>query len=202
MHPASTRNEFLRLRISGLSFARIARQLGVSKPTLIAWSRASRRELDSGQAEAQDQAQDEISTTANQELAEIKRRHHALRQEIFSRALHDIPTSCLETLAGELHNRIEHLEAIQHPHCLQPVAKLPRVGGEGRATAIELNHLPTESPVSSPSPPLEERVGERRPFNAPPANSTAVEGQGEGEPSAKSEVSTFQNHAGSEPNRT
>ena len=27
------------------------------------------------------------------------------------------------------------------------------------------------SPVSSPSPPLEERAGERRPLNAPPANS-------------------------------
>ena len=109
MHPASTRNEFLRLRISGLSFARIARQLGVSKPTLIAWSRAGKPELDSGCAEVHDQAQDEISTTANQELADIKRRDHALRQELFSRALHDIPTSCLETLAGELHNRIEHL---------------------------------------------------------------------------------------------
>ena len=202
MHSLATRNEFLRLRIAGLSFSRIARQLGVSKPTLIAWSRASQPELDSGRAEVQDRAQDEISTKANQQLAELERRHGALRQELFSRALRDIPTACLETLAGELHNRIDHLESIQHPHCLQPVAKLSRLGGEGRATAIELNHLPTESAVSSPSPPLEERVGERRPFNAPPANSTAVEGQGEGEPSAKSEVSTFQNHAGSEPNRT
>ena len=41
-------------------------------------------------------------------------------------------------------------------------------------TAIELSHLPSESEVSSPSPPLEERVGERRPFDAAPANSTAV----------------------------
>src|SRR5438093_2669486 len=112
MPPASTRNEFLRLRIAGLSFARIARQLGVSKPTLIAWSRASKPELDSGRAEAQERAQDEISTYANQQLAELERRHGALRQELFSRALRDIPTSCLETLAGELHQRIEHIE-----HC-------------------------------------------------------------------------------------
>src|SRR5437016_14545852 len=45
MHPASTRQEFLRLRVQGLSFARISRQLGVSKPTLIAWSRQSRKEI-------------------------------------------------------------------------------------------------------------------------------------------------------------
>src|SRR5439155_23259217 len=109
MHPASTRNEFLRLRIAGLSFARIARQLGVSKPTLIAWSRASQSELDSGHAEAQEHLQDEI-TTANQQLADIKRRYHALRQELFSRSLRDIPTACIETLAGEFHKRIEHLE--------------------------------------------------------------------------------------------
>src|SRR2546427_3857369 len=102
MHSIATPNEFLRLPIAALSFARIARQLGVSKPTLIAWSRASQRELDSGRAEAHQRLQEEISTTANQELAETKRRHHALRQELFSRSLRDIPTSCLETLAGEL----------------------------------------------------------------------------------------------------
>ena len=155
MHSIATRNEFLRLRLAGLSFARIARQLGVSKPTLIAWSRASQPELDSGRAEVQDRAQDETSTTANQELAEIKRRHHALRQELFSRALRDIPTSCLETLAGELHKRIEHLE-----HC------------SGRGDEAETLTQPGSADVSSAS----------------------------SEP--KSEVETFFQHAGSEPNRT
>ena len=66
MHSASTRNDFLRLRIAGLSFARIARQLGVSKPTLIAWSRASQPELDSGRAEVQARLQEEV-TNANQD---------------------------------------------------------------------------------------------------------------------------------------
>src|SRR5437016_5888055 len=111
MHPSSTRNEFLRLRIAGLSFARIARQLGVSKPTLIAWSRASQPELHSERAEAEQRLQEEISTSANRELAEIKKRHRALRQELLSRSLHDVPTFCLETLAGELRKRIDHLES-------------------------------------------------------------------------------------------
>ena len=142
MHSIATRNEFLRLRIAGLSFARIARQLGVSKPTLIAWSRASQSELDSGHAEAEQRLQEEISTNANQQLADIKRRHDALRQELFSRSLRDIPTSCLETLAGELRKRIDHHEC------------------------------PGSAGVPSAS----------------------------SEP--KSEVSTFENHAGSEPNRT
>ena len=140
MHPSSTRNEFLRLRIAGLSFARIARQLGVSKPTLIAWSRASQTELDSGRAEVQDRAQDEISTNANQQLAELERRHGALRQELFSRALRDIPTACLETLAGELHQRIEHIE-----HC----------SGRGEE-AQTLHESSTHSAIPTPNSALEE----------------------------------------------
>src|SRR5438094_7677239 len=101
MHSIATRTDFLRLRIAGLSFARIARQLGVSKPTLIAWSRASRPELDSGRAEVQERLQEEVPR-AKQELAELKKRHRALRQELFSRSLRDVPTSCIETPAGEL----------------------------------------------------------------------------------------------------
>ena len=72
MHPASTRNEFLRLRIAGLSFARIARQLGVSKPTLIAWSRASKPELDSGRAAAQDRADLETDERSHREGRRIR----------------------------------------------------------------------------------------------------------------------------------
>src|SRR5882724_11195474 len=133
MHPVSTRNEFLRLRFAGLSFARIARQLGVSKPTLIAWSRASQPELDSGRVEVKERLQKEVAT-ANQELAELERSHGALRQELFSRALRDIPTSCLETLAGELHKRIEHLE-----HC------------SGRGDEAETLTQPGSADVSSAS---------------------------------------------------
>jgi len=43
-----------------------------------------------------------------------------------------------------------------------------------RIAATELSHLPKEAAVSFPSPPLEERVGERRPSNAAPANSLAL----------------------------
>src|SRR5438034_11637461 len=42
------------------------------------------------------------------------------------------------------------------------------------STAIELTHLPNGLPFSSPSPPLEERAGERRPFNVARANSIVV----------------------------
>src|SRR5436190_22160583 len=134
MHPTPTRNEFLRLRIAGLSFARIARQLGVSKPTLLAWSRTSQPELPSGRAEAQGHDQVEMAAPARQQLVDIKRRHQALRQELFSRSLRDIPTSCLETLAGELDKRIEHLEQSFSGSAGVSTASAPRplLGEEGK----------------------------------------------------------------------
>jgi len=154
MYSSSTRNEFLRLRIAGLSFARIARQLGVSKPTLIAWSRVSQPELDSARAEVQQRLQEEV-TSANQELAEIKRRHRALRQELLSRSLRDVPTACIETLAGELHKRIEHLESTTCSSRGQPSEVLSTKDGEEAQTSSESS---THSAIPTPNSALEEPI--------------------------------------------
>ena|SRR5947209_3248726 len=109
MHPLATRSEFLRLRLAGLSFARIGRQLGVSKPTLIKWSRQSQGEANV--QIAQQRASQEILTSSNHELVELHRKLAALRQELFSRALQETPTQHLEAIAGELRRRIQHLES-------------------------------------------------------------------------------------------
>ena len=130
MHSPAIRNEFLRLRIQGLSLASIGRRLGVSKPTLIAWSRQSQPEIDTRAAEDQQRVEQELAEGVTQELADLTRKLVALRQELFSRALRDIPTVHLETLSGELRQRVEFLQfangcapeapsargsAIQHP---------------------------------------------------------------------------------------
>jgi len=111
MHSPSTRNEFLRLRVQGLSLASIGRQLHVSKPTLIAWSRKSQTEIESRTFENQQRDKQEIASSASDQHAELVRKRNALRQELLSRSLRDVPTEALETLAGELRQRIEHLES-------------------------------------------------------------------------------------------
>ena len=111
MHPASVRNEFLRLRVQGMSFARIGRQLGVSKPTLIGWHRQFQGEIESRTLEDRQRVKQEVATSASQQLAELTRKLNALKQELFSRAFRDIPTAHLETLSGELLQRIESLLA-------------------------------------------------------------------------------------------
>ena len=124
MHSLATRNEFIRLRIAGMSFARIGRQLGVSKPNLIAWSREALPKIEAATAEADALALKETTMSASQELAELKRRHQVLRQELFSRAFREVPTDHIEALAGQIHKRIEQLES--------PASGRPLLGEQGR----------------------------------------------------------------------
>jgi transposase-like protein len=113
MHPPTTRSEFFRLRLQGLSLARIARQLGVSKPTLIAWSRQSQSEIESRAQEDHQRLKHELTDSADHELAALTRKLNALKQELFSRALRDIPTVHLETISGQLRQRIQELESFE-----------------------------------------------------------------------------------------
>jgi transposase-like protein len=121
MHSASLHNQFLRLRIQGLSLARIGRQLGISKPTLIKWNRQSRTEIDLQTAADRLEAKQEATATAAEEIVELRRKIKVLRQELISRALRDTPTADLETLSGEFRQRLEALEHISpDPSSLNP----------------------------------------------------------------------------------
>jgi hypothetical protein len=152
MHPAATRNEFLRLRVQGLSLARIGRRLGVSKPTLIAWNRHSRTEIANRVQADQQCVEQEVSTSSSHELAALNRRLTALKQELFSRAMRDFPTSALEIFAGEIRQRIEELTGACPP---PPGAQAPalRSFSEG-GSACSNSPLPPE-PAAHPSPGTE-----------------------------------------------
>ena len=49
------------------------------------------------------------------QLAELRRKQNVLRQELVSRALKDVSTTILETLAGDLRKRIQDLESLITP---------------------------------------------------------------------------------------
>src|SRR5947209_7160561 len=98
MHSNATRSEFLRLRLSGMSFARISRELGVSRPTLIGSSRQCRPEIASPLAAAEYQIAGDLPEATNAEINILQRRLVAVKQELFSRAVGDIPASALERL--------------------------------------------------------------------------------------------------------
>src|SRR6266480_604760 len=110
MHSQATRNEFLRLRIQGLSLAGIGRRLGLSKPTVIKWNRQLQTQI----AACASHLPSPISNLP-EEVADLTRRLAALKQELFSRALREFPTAALETLAGQYRQRLETLQGIPPP---------------------------------------------------------------------------------------
>jgi hypothetical protein len=110
MHPQSTRNEFLRLRVQGLSLAGIGRRLNISKPTAIKWNRQCQSEIAAAAGIDRQCVQQEVAASIADEIAALTRRLTAIKQELFSRALHEIPTAALETFAGELRQRLESLQ--------------------------------------------------------------------------------------------
>ena len=55
----------------------------------------------------------EIAASARQELIRLNKKLTFLKQELLSRAFRDIPTAHLETITGELRQRIEQLESLK-----------------------------------------------------------------------------------------
>ena len=107
MKDQETVQRFITLRAQGWSFDRIASELGVSKPTLIAWSRKHQFEIQNLKAI-------EMETLANQWLASTSERVNALGEQLrrvesalASRDLTALSTPQLMTAARSLRRQIE-----------------------------------------------------------------------------------------------
>lgn len=102
-------DRFLELRAQGWTFARIAAEINVSKPTLIAWSRKHQHRLHNLRALTLEAWADECKVSRRvcvENLAEDLRR---IREEIARRDLSDIPTARLLMLAARLRTEANQL---------------------------------------------------------------------------------------------
>jgi len=127
MYPTTKHDEFLRLRVQGVSLASIGRRPGISKPTIIKWQRKFRAEITAA-AESERQRTREALAIPD-EIAGLNRKLAALKQELLSRALRDTPTAHLETLAGQIQQRLDSLKPTSEdePIPLHP-AKSDQIG--------------------------------------------------------------------------
>ena len=85
MHTLDTQNRFLELRAKGLSLARIAVRLGVSKRTLVDWNHQHRDELRLLRAVELEALQEKILASHKTELACLSRRLQTLEWELSRR---------------------------------------------------------------------------------------------------------------------
>lgn len=111
MKDLATKEQFVELRSQGLSFASIADQIGVSKATLINWSK---------------EMQDSIGNLRQLHLDSIREKHrlgverrmeifgtqmNAIEQEIATRDLTELPTARLYDILIKLTKEVQQLES-------------------------------------------------------------------------------------------
>ena len=120
MHPVETRSQFLKLRVQGWSFDRIARELRVSKPTLIAWSRRRASELEALRATNTTDLGRTLEITHEQTRDQLTTKLKALQQELVSRSLRTVPTAALEAMEAQLLREVEKLEMVKK-NSLEPI---------------------------------------------------------------------------------
>ncbi len=106
MKDANKKQEFVELRAKGMSFAKISEQIGVSKPTLIGWSRELELEVSNLKAIEMEALYEEHRLNKEARIKRLSNQLNRLETEIESRNLADVPTSKLFDLYSNVSKTI------------------------------------------------------------------------------------------------
>lgn len=116
MHDATKREKFVELRAQGMSFASISGELGVSKTTLIDWSREMSEEVANMRAIHEEALREQYRVAKEHQLKTLSMRFAAVEGELEKRGLSDLPT---EKLYGVLFKLMDAMRAEDRPLTLQ-----------------------------------------------------------------------------------
>ncbi len=116
MKDNETRDKFVELRAQGKSFAAIADELGVSKPTLIDWSRDMQVLIANLRAVHDEALLERYRLTKERQLQALSQQLEIVETEISKRGLSDIPTDKLYNILLRL---TEHAREQSTPLKLQ-----------------------------------------------------------------------------------
>ena len=107
MKDQETVQKFIELRSKGVSFARIADQLGVAKSTLILWSREHQHLIHNLRAIEWEDFVDHALASKQERLKALSEQLRRLDAELAQRDLASVPTPRLQTMAEQLRRRLE-----------------------------------------------------------------------------------------------
>ena len=116
MKDSSYKQRFVELRASGKSFAAIAEEIGVSKPTLIAWSRELDEQIKNLRAIHDEALREKYRFTQERELQILSHQLEVIEKELASRPVFDVPT---DKLYGLLFKLTDEVRKIQRPVTFQ-----------------------------------------------------------------------------------
>jgi len=107
MKDQDTVQRFIELRSRGLSFGRIAEQLGVAKSTLILWSREHQHLIQNLRTIEWEEFVDKTLASKQERFQALSDHLRRLDAELARRDLSSIPTPRLLTLAEQLRRRLD-----------------------------------------------------------------------------------------------
>ena len=102
MIDSTVKDRFVELRAQGKSFAVIAEELGVSKPTLITWSREQALQIGNLRAINDEALREKYRLTKQRELETYSHQLEAVETELNKRSLANVPTDKLYGILSKL----------------------------------------------------------------------------------------------------
>jgi transposase len=104
------RQQFIELRAKGNSYDSIAKQIRVSKPTLISWSNELEMELANYKTMEQDALREEYLATKKHRIVMQGEQLKSIRKELHKRDYSDVPTHKLIELVIKLSDNLANEE--------------------------------------------------------------------------------------------
>ncbi len=124
MNAEMAMERFVQLRSEGMSFARIAREINVSKPTLIKWSRKFQYEIQNLRAIHLEELQEKWLASRATRLEALGQKLRQVETELAKRDLATLPTGRLFYLAESLRRQIQR--EIGPMQFTSPTSDVPR----------------------------------------------------------------------------
>jgi hypothetical protein len=155
-YPQSTRDQFLSLRADGLSYAQCAKQLNVSRHTLILWAKEMKPDLDALRSVRTEELLEQVQLRVDQRIILLAGFYHKVCQTIEN-------TSLLSRGIAPLFNILLKLNAALDKYEVDPASlKLTaRLAGRAEPSTAETEpppeivHEKTEPPLTSePEAPI------------------------------------------------
>ncbi len=100
------KNKFIELRAKEVSYDNIAKELNVSKPTLISWAKELNTEIHNIRQLQRDSLREQYAIGKQHRLEMLSEQLKKMREELAKRDLADIPSSQLLTMVMKLEARI------------------------------------------------------------------------------------------------
>lgn len=152
MYSDKTKAKFILLRSEGWSISRIAKQLDISRPTLIKWNEEFRFAIRSFRAVELEALQHSILENHQEDLAHLSKQQKAIAKELSKRKLADVPTEKLFRIDSLLREEIQKTRAaallIQEDSTYIPQPEHPNRWFLANAdTQAKTNGGPTALPV-------------------------------------------------------